>query len=189
MANSIFWKRVLIGVTGASGSVYAYKLALRLLQAKWNPELIITAAGEQVVRFEKMSALLKLGIPKHNNEDFFAPPASGTAQYDAMVIIPCSMGSLGKIAAGTGDSLLIRAADVFLKEKRPLLLVPRENPFNAIHLENMLKLVHSGASILPAMPHFYQHPQTMDDLVETVVDKVAAHIHPELQTSPPWNQK
>jgi 4-hydroxy-3-polyprenylbenzoate decarboxylase len=105
-------------------------------------------------------------------DDFWAGAASGSAAADAMIIVPCSMGTLGRVAAGLSGNLLERAADVMLKERRPLLLVPRETPFNNIHLENLLRLSQSGAVILPAMPGFYHGPQTIEDLVDFVVGKI-----------------
>ena len=107
---------------------------------------------------------------------FFAPVASGSANYSAMVVIPCSMGTIGRIASGTSDNLIIRAADVMLKEKRKLIIVPRESPYNLIHLRNMETLLLAGAHIIPASPSFYSHPKTVDDVVSTIVDRVLSQL-------------
>ncbi|MFC2138288.1 UbiX family flavin prenyltransferase, partial [Bacteroidota bacterium] len=109
---------------------------------------------------------------KYDVNDFFSPAASGSANYDAMIIIPCSMGTLGKIAHGTSDDLIIRAADVMLKEKRKLILVPRETPYNLIHIENMKLITLAGGIICPASPSFYSKPETINDLVDTIVERV-----------------
>lgn len=108
----------------------------------------------------------------HDAKDIGAPPASGSVDFQGYVIAPCSMGTLGRIAGGISDSLITRMADVALKERRRLVLVPRETPLSAIHLENMLKVVHAGGVVLPAMPGFYRHPTTIESLVDFVVDRV-----------------
>ena len=179
---------VLIGVTGASGTIYARRLAEVLKSLDYRVELILTEAGEQVMKYEKELDLLKYADVVHNNQNYFAPPASGTSKYLAMVILPCSMGTMGKVAHGTSDSLLTRAADVFLKERRPLLILPREMPFNAIHLENMLKLHHAGATLIAASPFFYYHPETIMDLVDTVVGKILDQMHISHSLFKPWAQ-
>lgn len=181
-------QKIVIGITGASGTVYGLRLVEELLLAQRRVTLLLTAAGRQVLGFET-----GLKIPEDASEalpvlrerfaagdnlqhfslsDFFAPIASGTSAPDATVVCPCSMGTVGRIAAGLSDNLLERVADVALKERRQLLLVPRETPLNAIHLENLLKLSRAGAQILPAMPGFYGQPQSVEDLVDFVVGKV-----------------
>ncbi len=180
-------KDIVVGITGASGSIYGLRLIAELLRAQHHVNVLVTNAGRQVTAFETD---LKLADDLHqcrsqlhsyfgNNSnlsyfsqsDFFAPVASGSSAPDAVVICPCSMGTAGRIAAGLSDNLLERVADVALKERKQLLLVPRETPFNRIHLENLLRLTDAGAQILPAMPAFYQQPQTIDDLVDFVVGK------------------
>lgn len=179
-------KRILLGITGASGAIYAKRLAEELQSKNCEVELLLSEAGEQVVKYEKQGALLKMGFVQHNNENYFAPPASGTSKYDAMVILPCSMGTMGRIATGATDNLLTRAADVFLKEKRSLLIVPRESPHNRMQLENQLKLHDAGAIIVPASPFFYYHPETIDDLVNTVVGKVLDQLKIDHTLFKPW---
>ena len=181
-------KNIVVGITGASGSIYGLRLVAELLQAKCQVTLLFTNAGRQVTAFETGLKLaedtadcqkqLRAYFSADDNlcyyaqDDFFAPVASGSSAPDAVVICPCSMGTAGRIAAGLSDNLLERVADVALKEHKKLLLVPRETPFNRIHLENLLRLTDAGAEILPAMPAFYQQPQSINDLVNFVVGKV-----------------
>ena len=180
-------RHFVVAITGASGSVYGLRLVSELLRSGGRVSLILTSAGRQVLNHEtglEWSAEMK--VQRHQVQeyfasiavdclaidDFWAGAASGSAAADAMIIVPCSMGTLGRIAAGLSGNLLERAADVMLKERRRLLLVPRETPFNNIHLENLLRLSQSGAVILPAMPGFYHGPQTIEDLVDFVVGKI-----------------
>jgi len=163
---------ILLGITGASGSIYAKQFLSQAKKHSLAVELIITKIGEQVIKHEHCESILKDCKKIHKIDDFFAPPATGSSEYLGMAVLPCSMGSLGRIAAGTSDNLLIRAADVCLKENRLLVLVPREMPLSEIHLENMLKLKRAGTAIIPANPHFYKHPKTIEELADTVVEKV-----------------
>jgi 4-hydroxy-3-polyprenylbenzoate decarboxylase len=173
-----------VAITGASGTIYAHR-TLQLLAASGGVEtinLIISGTAVTVAQVE-MGANLKeadtakinawLGLPEDSKlirfwrlDNFAAKPSSGSNKQAGMIIVPCSMGTIGAVASGAGTNLIHRAADVCLKEGRKLVLVPRETPYNAIHLENMLKLTHAGASILPASPGFYHRPTTIDDLVE-----------------------
>lgn len=173
-----------VAITGASGTVYAYR-TLQLLAASGAVEtinLIISTMATTVAQVE-MGANLRepsadklsewLGLDKGSKlirfwrlDNLAAKPSSGSNKQAGMIIVPCSMGTLGAIASGAGTNLIHRAADVCLKEGRKLVLVPRETPYNAIHLENMLKLTHAGARILPASPGFYHRPKTIDDLVD-----------------------
>jgi len=162
---------LILGITGASGAIYAKRFLQLAKKKNFAVELIITKMGEAVLRHEGCESILQ-HKKIHRIDDFFAPPATGSSKYAGMVILPCSMGTLGKVAAGTSNNLLIRAADVCLKENRPLVIVPREMPFNEIHLENMLKLKRAGAIIMPACPHFYKHPKSIEDVVDTVVERV-----------------
>ena len=168
--------RFVLGVTGASGIVYATRTAMYLRRFDHDVTLIVTHPGKQVLEYEKQNALYDYCDVVCNVDDFFAECASGSADYAGMVVVPCSMGSLGRIAAGTSDNLLVRAADVCLKERRPLVIVPREMPYNLIHIENMKRVTLAGAVVLPASPHFYGMPATIDELVDTVVAKILAHL-------------
>jgi 4-hydroxy-3-polyprenylbenzoate decarboxylase len=177
---------ILLAITGASGSIYGLRLLEELLRSGHQVTLVATASGRDVCRYETgvsfgndAEAMLKdrwnlpnCSLAVRNANDLWAPEASGSAAPDAMVIAPCSMGTLARIAAGISGNLIERAADVMLKEGRPLLLVPRETPLSVIHLENMLKLSRAGAKIIPAMPGFYHQPQTMDDLIHFMVGKI-----------------
>jgi len=167
---------LILGITGASGAIYAKRFLQMAKKQHFEVELIITKMGEAVLKHEACHSILQ-HKKIHRIDDFFAPPATGSSKYSGMVILPCSMGTLGKVAAGTSNNLLIRAADVCLKENRPLVIVPREMPFNEIHLENMLKLKRAGAIIMPASPHFYKHPKSVEDIVDTVVEKIFVTFH------------
>jgi len=179
--------RWVVGITGASGAVYGIRLCRELLAAGYRLHLVVSDAGWRVLKEEldwdaarrtdsldaAFDGALRDGrMIYHPLSDIGATIASGSFRCDGMVVIPCSMGSLAAIAAGASTNLLTRAADVMLKEGRPLLLVPRETPLHAIHLENMLKLSRLGVRIIPAMPAFYNGPQTLDDIVAFMVGKV-----------------
>ena len=138
--------------------------------------LIVTAPGREVVEYEGQTALFDLADKTFNVDDFFAECASGSADYAGMAVVPCSMGTLGRIASGTSDNLLVRSADVCLKERRPLVIVPREMPYNLIHIENMERVTRAGAVVIPASPQFYSRPATIEDLVDTVVAKILMHL-------------
>lgn len=171
--------RIIVGITGASGSVYGVRLIEVLQTAGCEIHAVVSKSGWQVLEYE--CALTKADIEKkvdylHDVNHIAAAIASGSFKTDAMIIVPCSMRTLGGIANGIADSLLLRAADVVLKEGRPLLLVPRETPLNAIHLENMLKLARLGVKIIPASPGFYHRPQTLSELVDMLVGKICDQI-------------
>jgi flavin prenyltransferase len=178
-----------VGITGASGGIYGVRLVQELLKAGHKVHLIVTEAGWQVFReelewnTENREKLLEDKFPSHNGEllyhelrDFNAPIASGSYKCDGMIIIPCSMGTLSGIAHGASGNLLERAADVMLKERKKLILMPRETPLNAIHLDNMQKIVQAGGQILPAMPGFYHMPKTLDDLINFLVGKALDNL-------------
>ncbi|MGC7870996.1 UbiX family flavin prenyltransferase [Desulfosporosinus sp. SYSU MS00001] len=167
-------KRIIVGITGASGSIYALTLIKVLALMEWQVELVMTSTGEKVLTFETGSDRQSLpeNVHIHENTNLFSSLASGSYRTHGMVVIPCSMNTLGLMATGTGDHLLARAAQVTLKERRPFVVVPREMPYNIIHLENMLRLARAGATIMPASPGFYHHPQEIQDLVNHVVGRV-----------------
>ena len=168
--------RYVLGVTGASGAVYAARTAMHLKKFGHRVSLIVTAPGREVVEYEGQRALFNFADKRYDVDDFFAECASGSADYAGMAVVPCSMGTLGRIAAGTSDNLLVRTADVCLKERRPLVIVPREMPYNLIHIENMERVTRAGAVVIPASPQFYSRPATIEDLVDTVVAKVLKHL-------------
>jgi len=167
-------KQLIIGLTGASGSIYALTLMKVLTEMDWQVELVMSQTGEKVLTYETgvERAALPDNVRIHENTNLFSSLASGSYRTHGMVVIPCSMNTLGLMATGTGDQLLARAAQVTLKERRPLVVVQREMPYNIIHLENMLRLARAGATIMPASPGFYHHPETMQDLVNHVVGRV-----------------
>ena len=168
--------RYILGVTGASGAIYATRTAMHLKRLGHDVSLIVTAPGREVVEYEGQKALFDYADSVFNVDDFFAECASGSADYAGMAVVPCSMGTLGRIAAGTSDNLLVRSADVCLKERRPLVIVPREMPYNLIHIENMERVTRAGAVVIPASPQFYSKPATIEDLVDTVVAKILKHL-------------
>jgi 4-hydroxy-3-polyprenylbenzoate decarboxylase len=167
-------RKIIVGITGASGAIYAQQL-LERLHALLPAEVAVvcTDCGEQVFRHELGdAALAALPFRRYSNHDFGAPFASGTCDFDTMVIVPCSMGALARIAHGLSNDVLSRAADVLLKERRRLIVVTREMPLNLIHLRNMLQLTEAGGIVCPASPAFYHHPATLEEAVATVVGRV-----------------
>lgn len=165
--------RITIAVTGASGAIYARQLVERLIESDVEIELIITQNGESVIKHENQTKLLNIkGVKYLNNNNFFTSPASGSSCSEAMVIVPCSMGMAGRIASGCSDDLISRAADVMLKERLPLIIVPRETPFNSIHLRNLCELDRAGAIICPAMPSFYNNPLSVEEMCSSVTERI-----------------
>ena len=165
--------RIVLAATGASGAIYLQRLLDHLEQSGGHEiHLVLSGYAKQVVNEEIGALRLPPGVVEHSDKSMNAPFASGSTKFDAMVIVPCSMGTLGRIAAGTSESLILRAADVFLKERRTLILVPRETPWNLIHARNVVTLTEAGALIMPASPGFYSRPQTLEQLADTVVDRI-----------------
>ena len=168
--------KIVIGITGASGAIYAKQLIENLskLENQINDVAIIFSEnGINVWNYELENYKIeKIPFKIYNNQDFFAPFASGSSTYNSMVICPCTMGTLGKIANGISENLISRTADVMLKENRNLIIVPRETPYNLIHVENIKKLILAGAKICPASPSFYSKPINFQELIQTVIDKI-----------------
>jgi 4-hydroxy-3-polyprenylbenzoate decarboxylase len=188
-------KKIVVGITGASGSIYAIRLIEELLSKKIFTHIICTDTGKKVLKYETGIDLVQWvkelakqynHIRLEDNSNLFAGVASGSYKFDAAVILPCSMGTLAEISNGLAKNLLCRVADVAMKENRHLVIVPRETPFNAIHLENMLKLSRLGVAILPAMPGFYHMPHTMEDLIDFVVGKVLDNLSIENNLFKKW---
>jgi 4-hydroxy-3-polyprenylbenzoate decarboxylase len=173
-------KRIIIAITGASGSIYGQRIIEKLLNSNTHLDeiaLIFSETGKQVWHYELEAEIPTSPIIRqYPNSSFFAPPASGSAGYDAMVIIPCTAGTLGRIANGTSNDLIARSADVMLKERKPLVLVLRESPYNLIHIENMRSVTLAGGIIFPASPSFYSKPADIYAVVDTVVDRVLSVI-------------
>lgn len=196
---------VTLALTGASGMPYGVRLLECLLAADVSVYLLVSSAAQIVARQE-----LDLALPGRTHEleemltaqysarpgqlkvfgreEWFAPVASGSNPADAMVVCPCTMGTLAAIAQGLSDNLIERAADVSIKEQRKLILVPRETPYSALHLENMLKLARLGVVILPPNPGFYHHPQTIEDLVDFVVARILDQLRIPHQLMTRWGQ-
>lgn len=164
--------RLVIGISGASGAIYAKRL-LDFLKTT-SHEVTLTASENAIgIAQEEVGIDYRgYGYPFYSSHDFTAPFASGSAKYDRLVVIPCSMGMLGRIAHGTSDDLLARTADVFFKERRRVILVPRETPFSLIHIENMRLVTLAGAVVLPAIPSFYTKPKTLEEAIDTVIARV-----------------
>lgn len=187
--------KIVVGITGASGSIYAKRLIEELLKREVYIHIICTDTGKKVMKYETGIDLdqwvAELSMKYHHLRledinNLFANVASGSYKFDAAVILPCSMGTLAEISNGLAKNLLCRVADVALKENRRLVIVPRETPFNAIHLENMLKLSRLSVTILPAMPGFYHMPATMEDLIDFVVGKVLDSLSMENTLFKKW---
>jgi 4-hydroxy-3-polyprenylbenzoate decarboxylase len=198
-------KTITVALTGASGLPYGIRLIELLLKSGQRVHLVYSQAAQIVAKQEmdftlpnrpqEAEKILADRIGTFSGElkvfgiqDWYAPMASGSNPGDAMAICPCTMGTLGKVANGISDDLIARAADVMLKEKRVLILVPREMPFSAIHLENMLKLSHAGAVIMPPNPGFYHHPQSVQDMVDFVVARILDHLGVEQTLMKPWGE-
>lgn len=191
--------KLVVGVTGASGAIYAQRFLRRAAEAFDEIFLILSEQAVQVANTELGLSLSKpsldiaawLGVDATrirllNDRDYFTPPASGSFRHDGMVIVPCSMGTAGRIANGISDDLLTRSADVCLKEKRPLIVVPREMPMNAIMLRNLATLAEAGATVLPACPAWYHRPASLEDLADTVVARILQQLGVEQGLMKEW---
>ena len=168
-------KHVLVGITGASGSIYGVRLLQELQKKDVAVHLILSDTAKQILPYEtniSVESVTDLADKTYANDDLFAGPASGSFQIDAMVIVPCSMKTLAAIATGYADHLITRAASVMLKENKSLLVVPRETPFDLAGLQNMLQVHQAGGTILPASPGFYHKPASVSDLVDFIVGKM-----------------
>lgn len=169
-------QKIVVAITGASGSVYASVLLTKLMQLKqhWDEvSVVMTENARQVWQTELGNELYrKFDVKYFEQQDFNAPFASGSGQYGTMIIIPCSMGTLGRIAGGISNDLITRAADVILKERRKLICVARETPYSLIHIKNMETITLAGGIICPATPSFYSKPSTIEEIAATVVDRV-----------------
>ena len=197
-------KRVFVALTGASGALYGLRLVEQLCLGGHQVTFATTTSGSEVCRVETgldlsgdlIKAAVRLrehleiegGVEMVHPDDLFCPAASGSAAPDAMVVIPCSMGTLARIAGGISGNLIERCADVMLKEQRPLLLAPRETPLSQIHLENMLRLSRAGARIIPAMPAFYHKPESVIELVDFMVGKVLDQMGMEHELFRRWGE-
>jgi 4-hydroxy-3-polyprenylbenzoate decarboxylase len=186
----------MVAMTGASGAVYAKRL-LEVLPGAYDTVYFSVSENAARVMCDELSLEHpeqiipkdhKYKIKRYSCTDLYAPPASGSHEYDGLVIIPCSMGTLGRVAAGISDDLITRAADVCIKERRKLILVVRETPLSLIHLRNMTALAEAGATILPASPGFYNQPNHVNDLVDFVVDRVLQVLGLNIRLTKGWGE-
>lgn len=166
--------KIIVGISGGSGAIYALGILRALKDLDIETHLVISTMGEYVVKHEcdvNLDELIEMADYYHENYNLAAPIASGSFKTDGMIIVPCSMKTLSAITYGYSDSLLTRAADVCIKDKRRLVVLPRETPLSSIHLENMLKLSNLGVTIMPPTPGFYNHPQDLNDIVTSIVGR------------------
>jgi len=168
--------KLVIAATGASGAIYLQRLLEQIDCRAHDVHLIMSGYAREVVKQELDDFKIPPAVSQHSETDMNVPFVSGSARFDAMVVVPCSMATLGRIASGSSDSVLLRAVDVFLKERRKLILVPRETPWNLIHARNVMTLLEAGAIVLPAIPSFYSRPSSITDLVDTVVWRILDQI-------------
>jgi len=182
--------KILVAITGASGALYAQRLLDNLDAAQHEIHVVLSNYAQQVI-VEELTEGLKLpaGVRAHGLKSMNAPFASGSNPPDAMVVIPCTMGTLGRIAHGYSEDVLLRAADVVLKEKKKLILVPREMPLSLVHVKNFELLLLAGATLLPANPSFYSGAKTAVELADTVVARVLDHLGVPNQLAPRWKEE
>ena len=167
--------KIIVGMTGATGSIYALRLLKYLKAAGHETSLIISPWAEKTCAYEtglELKDVCNLADSIHMYDDLSSPCASGSFRADAFVVLPCSMKTLAGIANGYADNLIVRTADVFLKERRPLILVPRETPFSLIHINNMRMVTLAGGILIPPMPAFYHKPETIEDIVDQTIGKI-----------------
>jgi 4-hydroxy-3-polyprenylbenzoate decarboxylase len=168
--------KLVIAATGASGTIYLQRLLAQIDCTAHEVHLVMSTPAKQVAKQELDDFKISPNVLLHSENDMNVPFVSGSARFDAMVIVPCSMATLGRIASGSSDSALLRAADVFLKERRKLIVVPRETPWNLIHARNVVTLLEAGAIVLPAIPSFYSRPGSLTAVVDTVVWRILDQI-------------
>ena len=181
--------KVVIAATGASGAIYLQRLLAQIDCAAHEVHLVMSMPASEVAKQELDDFKIPSNVSQHSENDMNVPFVSGSTHFDAMVIVPCSMATLGRIASGSSDSALLRAADVFLKERRKLILVPRETPWNLIHARNVLTLLEAGAVVLPAIPSFYSRPGSVNEVVDTVVWRILDQIGLPSSRAYRWAEK
>ena len=179
--------RIVVAITGASGILYAQRLLDNLDPKLHEVHVVVSNYAQQVIAEELPGGLrLAPGVKTHGLKSMNVPFASGSNPFDAMVVIPCSMGTLGRIAHGYSEDVLLRTADVMLKERKKLILVPRETPLSLVHVKNFELLLLAGATVLPANPSFYMLPKTIEEVMDTVVSRVLDHLGIPNQIAPRW---
>ncbi len=181
--------KLVIAGTGASGAIYLQRLLDRLDARSHEVHLLLSGHARQVIVEEIDSLRIPEGVIQHTDgAGMTVPFVSGSARFDAMVIVPCSMGALGRIASGSSETTLLRAADVFLKERRKLILVPRESPWNLIHARNAVTVLEAGAILLPACPSFYSRPADVPAVADTIVHRILDHLGLPAADAHRWNE-
>lgn len=178
--------KIIVAISGASGALYAKQLIDYLLKEDVELRIIATDNGKRIFGEEIGTPLAKMDYPLVSNKTYNVPFVSGSAVFDKMVIVPASMGCIARIASGLASDTISRSADVFLKEQKKLIVVPRETPFSLIHLENLKRLSLCGAQIIPANPSFYSLPQTIDELAQTVTSRILDHLEIPNKLSSRW---
>lgn len=181
--------KIIVGLSGGSCAIYGVGLLKVLKELEIETHLVVSTMGEYVVNHEcsiSLEELKQMATYFHDNKNLAAPIASGSFKTDGMIIVPCSMRTLGAVANGLSDNLLTRAADVVIKERRKLVVVPRETPLSVIHLENMLKLAKIGVTVMPAAPGFYHQPETIGDIVSIMVGRILDQLDIQHNLFKPW---
>lgn len=168
--------KLVIAATGASGTIYLQRLLAQIDTRANEVHLVMSAHAKQVAAQELENFSVPDGVIQQGENNLNVPYVSGSSRFDAMVIVPCSMSTLGRLASGSGETALLRAGDVFLKERRKLIVVPRETPWSLVHARNVATLLEAGAIVLPAIPAFYSRPQTVEEVVDTVVWRILDHL-------------
>ena len=187
--NSLTDMKIVIAATGASGTIYLQRLLEQINCTEHELHLVMSSHAQEVAAQELDELKIPPAVSRHSENDMDVPFVSGSARFDAMVIVPCSMATLGRIASGASDSAVLRAADVFLKERRKLILVPRETPWNLIHARNVVTLLEAGAIVLPAIPSFYSRPGSLTAVVDTVVWRILDQIGLPNPRAYRWGEK
>lgn len=182
--------KFVIAATGASGSIYLQRLLQRIDPQKHEVHLLMSRYARLVVAEELGKWRPPAGVHEHQGDaTMHVPFASGSVAFDAMVVVPCSMGTLARIAHGTSETTILRTADVFLKERRKLILVPRETPLSLIHARNLVTVIEAGAVVIPAMPSYYQRPKTIEDVADSVVFRILDHLGLPAKDAPRWQSE
>jgi len=181
--------KCVVAITGASGSIYAQRLLRQLDHPENEIHVVLSSHAREVAECETGGLDLPSRCLVYNDSSMQVPFASGSSRIDRMVIVPCSMGTVGRIAHGYSDSTITRAADVFLKEKRQLILVPRETPWNLIQARNIVSIMEAGATVLPAIPSFYGRPRTVEEVADTVVARILDHLGVRNDLVTRWKEK
>jgi flavin prenyltransferase len=179
--------KFVIAATGASGSIYLQRLLARIDPGRHEVHLLMSKYARVVIAEELGKWKPPAGVREYPGDaSMHVPFASGSARFDAMVVVPCSMGTLARIAHGTSETTILRAADVFLKERRKLILVPRESPIHLIHARNLATVIEAGAIVIPAMPSFYHRPTTIEEVVDSVIFRILDHLGLPAEDAPRW---